>query len=83
MERAGSAFVADSSHRWSRAMFAIQVGNDLGVDISSDVLKEAEGFVAWHCMGLKPFCFQPDFATNEYAAVRSSLRDGHMGFGSV
>jgi hypothetical protein len=55
MERAGSAFVADSSHRWSRAMFTIQVGNDLGVDISSDVLKEAEGFVACHCMELNNF----------------------------
>jgi hypothetical protein len=55
MERAGSAFVADSSHRWFRAMFAVQVGNDLGVDISSDVLKEAEVFVAWHCMGLNNF----------------------------
>ena len=55
LERAGSAFVADSSHRWSRAMFAIQLGDDLGVDISSDVLKEAEGFVAWHCPGLNNF----------------------------
>jgi hypothetical protein len=55
MERAGSAVVADSSHCWSRAMFAIQVGDDLDVDISSDVLKEAEGFAAWHCLGLNNF----------------------------
>jgi hypothetical protein len=38
-------------------MFAIQVGDDLGVDVSSDVLEEAEGFVAWHCLGLNNFLF--------------------------
>ena len=55
MKRAGSAFLADSSHRWSRAMFAIQVGYDLGVNVRSDVVKEAEGFVAWHCTALNNF----------------------------
>jgi hypothetical protein len=51
-------------------MFAIQVGHDLGVENSSDVLKEAEGFVAWHYMGLNTFL---DFATNKTATVRSSI----------
>ena len=49
-------------------MFAIQLGHDLGVDISSDVLKEAEGFVAWQCPGLnnflRPTCFRDQRTLN-------------------
>jgi hypothetical protein len=57
MERTGSAFVADASHCWSRAMFAIQAGYDLGVDVSSDVLKEAEGFCRMALSGVEYFLF--------------------------
>jgi hypothetical protein len=44
----------------ARAVFILQVGNDLpslGVDINSDAVKGAERFVAWHFLGLNNFLF--------------------------